>query len=128
LVTFIGLAGNSLALVQDRVDDIREAARCGALEVPVWRTAVIHGYLSSACAAVMQGLTFVGLLIGHWLFGPLQQMGADVCTVFESDPAIAFSTAVHIADAPIELLQSVPRSWSIALHLFFEFTDASAPL
>ena len=39
-----------------------------------------------------------------------------------------FPRAVQIADAPIELLQSILRCASIALHLVFELTDPSPPL
>ena len=50
-----------------------------------------------------------------------------------SDGAVAaarplFSRAVQIADAPIELLQSILRCASIALHLVLELTDPSRPL
>jgi hypothetical protein len=38
------------------------------------------------------------------------------------------SRGVHIADAPIELLQGVFRCLSIALHLGFGLTDSSPPL
>ena len=39
-----------------------------------------------------------------------------------------FPATVHIADAPIELLQSILRCSSIALHLVFELTDPSSLL
>jgi hypothetical protein len=38
-----------------------------------------------------------------------------------------FPRAMQITYAPIELLQSILRRLSIALQLFFELTDASAP-
>src|SRR4029450_7083370 len=69
----------------------------------------------------------VDLLTGHWLLSPLHEVCADVGTVVREPfryPDLA--RAMHVADTPVELLQSILRRLSIALYLVFGFTNPPA--